>query len=174
MRRATWFAFLLLFLAGTACHNDGDTIIVDADCGLIRSDLLGEWTVSFTADTSTLFNCSNPTFNNDTVTVNSTAMHFTDMEVFASASNAGFQFHNSSSPQIIFGNVETDTCNMLFAFMDNEAQYLQCIGTFDPSSGLFRGACDSTTVLANTVDDPPNVLSDCELSPILSVTLTIQ
>jgi len=174
MRRILWMSFLPLLLIGTACHDrQGDTIIVNGDCGLIRSDLLGEWDVTFTPATATLFNCSDPSFNNDTVTVNSTTLVFNDMEVFASAGNVGFQFHNGTAPQLIFGNIETDSCNMLFAVLDNEGQYLQCIGTFDRPSGTLQGACDSTTVLQTPVVDPPTILADCDLTPILRVTLAI-
>ena len=173
MRRILWVSFLPLLLLGTACTNEGDTIIVNGDCGLIRSDLLGEWDVTFTPVTASLFNCSDPFFNSDTVTVTSTTFVFNDMEVFASAGNVGFQFHNSSAPQLIFGNIETDSCSMLFAILDNEGQYLQCIGTLDRASGVLLGSCDSTTVLQTPVVDPPTILADCDLTPILAVTLTI-
>ena len=174
MRRILWVSFLPLLLIGTACHDkQGDTIIVSGDCGLIRSDLLGEWDVTFTPVTATLINCSDPSFDASTVTVNSTTSVFNDMEVFASAGNVGFQFHNGTSPQLIFGNIETDSCNMLFAILDNEGQYLQCIGTFDRASGTLQGACDSTTVLQTPVVDPPAILADCDLTPILHVTLAI-
>ncbi|HMC82883.1 MAG TPA: hypothetical protein VKL61_06585 [Candidatus Polarisedimenticolia bacterium] len=174
MRRILWVSFLPLLLIGTACHgNQGDTIIVNQDCGLIRSDLLGQWNVTFTPVTATLSSCSDPTFDGDTVTVNSTTSIFNDMEVFASAGNVGFQFHNGTAPQVIFGNIETDSCNMLFAILDDEGQYLQCIGTFDRPSGTLQGACDSTTVLKTPVVDPPIILADCDLTPILHVTLAI-
>lgn len=173
MRRAIVFGCLVL-MAGTACNDNGDTIIVNADCGLVRSDLEGTWNVTFQSATADLFNCSDPTFNNDTVTVSSsTTFSFNDVEVFASASNVGFQFRNTSSPQEIFGNVESDTCNMLFAFLDNEGQYLQCIGTLDRQAGIVSAACDSTTVLALPLADPPTILADCDLDPILRATLTI-
>jgi len=175
--RSAWFPILL---AGIACHNNGDTLIVNSDCGLIRSDLLGTWNVTFQPATASLFNCSDPAFDNLAVTVSSIPFSFSDVEVFASASNAGFQFHNGSDPQKIFGNVETDSCNMLFAFLATASDpsqtkvYLQCIGSFDRQTGVLSGSCDSTTVLETPVVDPATVLADCDLNPILRVTLAIQ
>jgi hypothetical protein len=173
MRRGTLAAGLILALTITSCGDEGDTFIVNTDCGLVRSDLDGTWSIQFSPATATLFGCTDPAFNNDTVTVSSSIFVFGDVEVFASAANVGFQFQNSSSPEVVLGNVEADTCTMLLSFLDNEGQYLQCIGTFDRATRTMDGACDSTTVLQTPVTDPPGILADCDLNPILAVSLEI-
>ena len=175
MRYGLFVICLSLAVAVLACDNQGDTIVVTSDCGLIRTDLLGSWSVTFQPTQADLFNCSDPAFDNLTVTVPSGPFIFDDMAVFASAANVGFQFFSTSgSPSVITGNIETDSCNMLFAFLDDEAQYLQCIGTFDRQAGILQGFCDSTTVLETPLSDPPIVLADCDLDPILQVILTVQ
>jgi hypothetical protein len=162
----------LLFIA-SGCNDSGDTIIVNSDCGLIRSDLLGVYTVSFAPVTAGLFNCSDPFFDGKTVTVVSTPRDFPTVQVFASAFNTGFAFTDGAGPEALFGNVETDSCGMSFAVLDNEGMYLNCFGTLDRATGQVLAACDSTSVLETPLATPPVVLADCDLDPILQVNLTI-
>jgi len=100
--RTPLIAALFALLAFTVSCDDGDTYIVENDCGLIRTDLLGTWTVTFPAQGTTLFNCSDPAFNNLNVMPPAGALSFNDMEVYASSSNVGFFFHNSTRPEQIF------------------------------------------------------------------------
>jgi len=162
---------LLFLLSG--CNDSGDTIIVNSDCGLIRSDLLGVYTVSFAPITADLFNCSDPLFDGRTVTVVSAPRDFPTVQVFASAFNTGFAFTDGAGPEALFGNAETDSCGMSFAVLDNEEMYLNCFGTLDRATGQVLGACDSTSVLETPLATPPVVLADCDLGPILQVNLTI-
>jgi hypothetical protein len=173
---AVLLAPLLLILS---CH-EGDTVIVNSDCGLVRSDLVGTYTFTLPAASSQLFNCSDPTFNNKDVTLAVTStLSFNDMEVFASENNVGFFFRNSSSPADVYGNVETDSCGMLFGLMINASAtdptplYLQCIGTLDRHTGFLGAACDSATVLKSPLTDPVGIASDCDLSRILQVSVSI-
>src|SRR4030095_1948545 len=113
--------FLLpLLLASPGCNDEGDTFVVNSDCGLIRTDMLGTYTVTFTPATPDLINCSDPSFNGSAVTVTSAPQDFTDVQVFASAFNTGFTFTDGSVPQGLYGNAETDSCAMSFSVLDNE------------------------------------------------------
>ncbi|MCI0408051.1 MAG: hypothetical protein L0191_05705 [Acidobacteria bacterium] len=162
---------LLVIVSG--CNDSGDTIIVNSDCGLIRSDLLGVYTVVFAPVTADLFNCSDPFFDGKTITVTSAPIDFPSVQVFASAFNTGFAFTDGAGPEGLFGNAETDSCGMSFSVLDNEGVYLNCFGTLDRVSGVVFAACDSAAVLETPLATPPQVLSDCDLDPILQVNLTI-
>ncbi|HEU5179607.1 MAG TPA: hypothetical protein VFW45_02360 [Candidatus Polarisedimenticolia bacterium] len=173
MKLSRMLLLLPLILGGTGCNDEGDTIIVNPDCGVIRTDLLGTYSVTFNPVVADFFNCSDPSFNGQTVTVTSQQINFNSVQVFASGLNVGFTFNSITSPQSIFGNVEADTCGTSFSVLDNEGVYLQCFGTFDRSTGLVQAACDSAAVLETPVTDPPVILSDCDVDPILQVTLAI-
>lgn len=160
-------ALALLALAATGCEDQ--TIISSVDCGLERIDLTGTWNIQFQPDTAAFINCS--TFG--TVAVDATVFPFTDIDVFASASNVGFQFEDSSDPNFVFGNVEADSCLMLLSFLDDEDQYLQCIGTFDRATGTMQGACDSSTLITDGTDPNFAIVDDCDLDPILLMNLAI-
>ena len=174
-------AAVLALVASSLCCHEGDTVIVNSDCGLLRSDLVGTWTFSLPAGSSQLFNCSDPSFDDKSVVIPpGSSTTFNDIEVFASASNVGYFFHNSTRPELVYGNVETDSCGMLFAFQiqasgtDPTPLYLQCIGTLDRHSGLVNATCDSATVLQAPLTDPVTVLSDCDLSLLLQAHVSIQ
>jgi hypothetical protein len=164
---------LPLVLIASGCSDEGDTFIVPPACGVIRTDLLGAYTVNFAPVVADLFNCSDASFNGQTVTVTSQPIPFNPVQVFSSGSNVGFSFNSLTSPQGLFGNVEADTCGTSFAVLDNEGVYLQCFGTFDRNTGTVQGACDSATVLETPVTDPPVIAADCDVDPILQVTLAI-
>ena len=180
MRRASLFCCLLLLGLGTAC-DEGDTIIVEnTDCGLIRTDLLGVWDLTYPPAGGTLFNCSDPSFNGaDYLPLAPATVSFADMAVFASASNAGFFFQDSAGPSLLLGNAEADTCGMLFSvrtiisLADPQPIQLQCIGNFDRAARVVQGHCDSVTVLDTPLTDPPGVLADCDIDPIPIATILI-
>jgi hypothetical protein len=173
-------AAILAVLASSLCCHEGDTVIVNSDCGLVRSDLVGTWSISLQAGSSQLFNCSDPSFNDKSVVIASnSSFSYNDMEIYASASNVGYFFHDSTRPEEVYGNVETDSCGMLFAFLIQAASadptplYLQCIGTLDRHSGFVSASCDSVTVLQSPLTDPVTVLSDCDLSLLLRADVSI-
>ena len=178
--RSLLIAAIVTLLAFTVSCDDGDTYIVENDCGLIRTDLLGSWYVSVPSQSTTLFNCSDPAYNNMDVVLPSGTLSYNDMTVYASSSNVGFFFGNSTSPEQIFGNVETDSCGMLFSFLveaspgDPTPLYLQCIGTLDRQSGIVNASCDSVTVLESPLTAPVTIVSDCDLYDFLEVTISIQ
>ena len=173
--RPTGALLLTALMLGTwACSSGGgDTIIVNSDCGLIRAELLGTYTVVFAPGSTTLLNCSDVSFEGRIISVTSAPLDFKRVQVFASAFNTGFSFSDGTSPQDLFGNSEIDSCAMSFSVLDDEGVYLNCFGTFDRPSRTVRAACDSTAVLQTPVTDPPTILADCDLIPILQVSLTI-
>ena len=173
MRLSRTLLLLPLILFASGCNDEGDTIVVTPDCGVIRTDLIGTYTVTFNPVTADLFNCSDASFNGQSVTVTSVPINFSSVQVFASGLNVGFTFNNLTSPQGIFGNVEADTCGTSFSVLDNEDVYLQCFGTLDRNTGLIQAACDSAAVLETPVTDPPAIAADCDVDPILQVTLAI-
>jgi hypothetical protein len=181
MRIAPPAAVLTILFLALSCH-EGDTVIVNSDCGIVRSDLVGTWNFSFPAGSTKLFDCSDPAYNDkDVILATSINSSYNDIEVFASASNVGFFFRNSTRPEQVYGNVETSSCGMLFAFLisasstDPTPLYLQCIGTFERSSGFLSASCDSVTVLAPPpLTDPVVVVSACDLSLLVQANLTIQ
>jgi len=181
--RTFLLALLLALVALSLSCHEGDTNIVNnnLDCGLVRSELVGAWTISLGAGSTQLFNCSNNVYNNKNVIIPPGAsVTFSDMEVFASGSNVGYFFHNSTSPEEFFGNVETDSCGMLFSILtpasntDATPLYIQCIGTLDRPSGIVNASCDSTSVLASPLTDPVTVVSDCDLTLLVQATVLIQ
>ena len=180
MRRAILFCGLLLLVLGTSC-DEGDTIIVqNIDCGLIRTDLLGVWDLTYPPSGGALFNCSDASFNGAAyLPLSPATVSFPDVIVFASASNAGFFFQDSASPSLLLGNAEADTCGMLFSVRtiisntDPQPIYLQCIGSFDRVARVVQGHCDSVTVLDTPLTDPPGVLADCDIDPIPIATILI-
>lgn len=182
MRNLRLALLLPLLALSLSCH-EGDTIVnqTTTDCGLIRSDLLGTWNVSVAPGSTKLFNCSDPAFNNQNVTIPpGTVSSFNDMEIFASSSNVGFFFHDGASPENILGNVETDSCNMLYSFLIPLSGnvpaplYLQCIGTFDRHARIISASCDSVTVLQAPLTNPVGIQADCDLTLLVQSSITIQ
>jgi hypothetical protein len=110
---------LPLFLIASGCNDSGDTVIVNSDCGLIRSDLLGVYTVVFAPVTADLFNCSDPFFNGKTVTVTSRPSISRPSGLRLRLQHR-IRLHRRGRPQGLFGNAETDSCGMSFSVLDNE------------------------------------------------------
>ena len=181
-------ALLAALLAFSLSCHEGDTTIVNnnLDCGLVRSELLGNWNVSVGAGTTQLTKCINEPpntlgFNNlEVIIPPGTTFSFKDMQIFASSNNVGYFFHDSAGPENILGNVETDSCNMLFSLLvqasstDPTPLYLQCIGTFDRQTRFISASCDSVTVLQSPLTNPAGVLADCDLTLLVQSSITIQ
>jgi len=92
----------------------------------------------------------------------------------------GIRPGDALSPEQLFGNVETDSCGMLFALLINASSldptplYVQCIGTFNRHSGTVDASCDSATVLKSPLTDPPVVVADCDLTLLLQATISLK
>src|SRR5437867_3687939 len=87
--------FLLgsLALLGSCTTQNGDTIVVNGlDCGLVRADLAGNWSVTFLADTATTMNCDVhvPTQNGMTVSVNGSTVVYVSNFAYPGPSGASF------------------------------------------------------------------------------------
>ena len=174
MRSFRVLILLPLIPIGSGCNDTGNTVVVNnSDCGLIRTDLLGTYAVAFAPVTADFINCSDAQLNGGMVTVTSTPRDFATVQVFASAFNTGFSFTDGAAPENFFGNAEIDSCGMSFSVLDSQGLYLNCFGTRSRSAGVVHAACDSAAVLQTPVTSPVTILGDCDLDPILQVTLTI-
>ena len=174
MRSSRALVLLPLLLLAAGCNDSGNTVVVNnTDCGLIRTDLLGTYTLTFSPVTADLFHCSDAQLDGGTVTVTSTPRDFAPVQVFASAFNTGFTFTDGAAPENLFGNAEIDSCGIGFSVLDSAGFYLNCFGTLDRASGVVHAACDSAAVLQTPVVNPVTILGDCDLNPILHVTLAI-
>lgn len=165
--RAVRLAALTLLLGlAPGCTEEGDTIVVDGlDCGLIRNDLLGDWTVSFVPGGATLVNCDDGVPGRQ-VDVDAGAVSYADVTVFASASSTSFLllFDNPvTDPQDdLIGSVEADSCLALVQLWEeDDGAWMQCIGTFDRSNRTLGAVCDSVDL---DIDDDGNPDVACDLN----------
>jgi hypothetical protein len=166
---------VLLVVPLIGCGDDNTTVVL-ADCRLERLDLTGTWDITFVPASSFLFNCDNPANDNPPIPiiVDGTVFQFNDIAVFASADNVGFRFQDSSVPNFVIGNVEADSCLMLLSFLDvDDAQYLNCLGTFDRASGTMLGGCDSSTLVTDPFNPPLQLIDDCDIDTVLGISVTI-
>ena len=139
----------LVALGGCNDSNNGDTINVNGlDCGLVRDDMVGRWTVSYTQATRSTINCDNATFNNKPVTVvGGVTNNFDTVTVIASPGSTSFTA-NASGPvgkdNELMANIEADSCLALVQIWeDAEGGWVQCIGTADLANRLLNVICDS-------------------------------
>jgi hypothetical protein len=166
---------VLLVVPLLGCGDDSTTVVL-ADCGLERLDLTGTWQIEFVPASSFLFNCDDSANDNPPipVTVDASVFQFNDISVFASTENVGFRFEDSSVPNFVLGNVEADSCLMLMSFLDvDDAQYLNCLGTFDLATGTMLGGCDSSTLTTDPFSPPLTLIDDCDIDTVLGVSVTV-
>jgi hypothetical protein len=143
-------SLVALALCGLAGCNDnsGDTINVNGlDCGLVRDDLFGTWTVGYSQAARTLMNCDNGTFNGTTVSVVAGTNNFDTVTVIASPGSTSFTA-NARGPvgldNELMANIEADSCLALVQIWeDAEGGWVQCIGTADLANRLLNVICDS-------------------------------
>ena len=155
---------VLALLGGAAllagCNDSGNTTTIinqGLDCGLIRDDLVGDWTIDITAASRTLQNCTGlaPGISNTIVTLDNLPGDFAGMDVFGSDGSTSFKISAdrtdidddpSVSPEVT-GTVQADSCLALARVWDaDEALFIQCIGTFTISNGTLSGGCDSVEI----------------------------
>jgi hypothetical protein len=155
---------LLALLGGTAllagCNDSGNTTTIinqGIDCGLIRDDLVGDWTIDVTAATRTLQNCTGlaPGISGTGVLLNNLPGDYAGMDVFGSDGSTSFKINGdrtdsggdaSVNPEVT-GTVQADSCLALVRVWDSdEALFMQCIGTFTISNGTLSGGCDSVEI----------------------------
>lgn len=160
-------------LAGCNDSNNGDTINVNGlDCGLIRDDMVGTWSVTYTPATRTLMNCDNPTFNGSTVTVVGGTVNYSSVFVTASGGSSSF-IMNAEGPAAmnneLMANIEADSCLSLVQIWENDEEgWNQCIGTADLANRLLNVVCDSFDL-----DTDADGLADTACSLNGSITGTV-
>jgi hypothetical protein len=151
---------LMPFIASLAvsCNDSGNTTIINQglDCGLIREDLLGTWTVNLTAASRTLQNCTGIDLSYETTTVatNDFPAAYSPMDVFGSDGSTSFKLlsdrsdvgNDTVNPELT-GSVQADSCLGIVRLWDKtDGLFFQCIGTFTISSQTLSGSCDSAEI----------------------------
>ena len=139
-------AAALLGLAG--CDDEGDTINVNGlDCGLIRDQLKGNWTVQYAAAARTLVNCDDATDDGTPVDVVAGTANYTTSSVTASGSSTSFVVFAEGPFALgneLMANVEADSClGLVQIWEDDDSGWVQCIGTADLVSRTLSVVCDS-------------------------------
>jgi len=156
-RRASLLLVVPLLLLAAGCDESGDTIVVNGlDCGLIRNDLFGDWTVTFIAGNAVLVNCEDLAFNGTPVDVNSVTTVYSNISVVASPSGASFDVRGSGPdlPNELMASVEADSCLALVQKWENDdGGWVQCIGTLDLGARAISASCDSMDLDTDLIPD---------------------
>lgn len=167
-----------------SCNSNGDhnTFINQGlDCGLVRDDLIGAWTVNLGAAAPELQNCTGLDPGKDltlVVTADFPAT-YSPMDVFGSDGSTSFKIQadrtdpkNDAIDPEITGSVQADSCLALVRVWDRtDALFYQCIGTFNRTNRTLSGACDSAEIDSN-VDGQLD--TSCSLSSDVSFAAGIQ
>lgn len=162
-----------LALAGSCTTQQGDTILVNGlDCGLVRADLAGNWTVTFTADAATTVNCDVPAHNNITVGEGAGSVIYANAFAYPGPSGASFSANAigpNNLPNELMASVEADSCLALVQIWNQAAGgWVQCVGTLDRQTRLIAAVCD-----AIDLDTDSNGAGDvaCDLSHSLLASI---
>jgi hypothetical protein len=155
-----------------ACEGDEEyytTVVVNGlDCGLIRNDLLGTWTVTFAPGSTELVFCDDPAFDNVVVDVLGGDVAFSNVNAIASPSSTTFialgAGPNLSSSYELIASVEADSCLALVQIWEEDDQaWMQCIGTLDLTSARIDTICDSADIDSDG-DELADVACDLNIS----------
>jgi hypothetical protein len=175
--RLALFAVIVAALTMPACSNNsnGDTINVNGlDCGLIRADLLGTWTVTFSAGVRTLQNCGPTTTKNGTnFDVAAGTVNYTVTDAIAGP-GAAFSAqadgtHNLPNHNELIVSIEADSCLALVqTWEDDDKGWVQCLGTADRVNRLINTVCDSVDL-----DTDADGLADTGCNLFGSLTATV-
>lgn len=166
-------AGLLCGLAG--CNDEGDTVNVNGlDCGLIRDQLVGDWSVSYAPAVRTLQSCDDASSNGSQVNVVAGTAGFTTNRVYASPSSTSFVVSAVGPIGLdneLMANVEADSCLALVqVWEDDEGGWLQCIGTADLVNRFLNVVCDSFDLDTDLDGFPDNA---CGLNGSITGTVGI-
>ena len=172
-RWGAWLLGLLLMPAALGCNdNSGDTLVINGlDCGLVRADLFGDWTVTFTPGSRTLVNCDDAGFNGTGVDVLGTTKVYYNAIAFASPSGASFNVIGAGPdlPNELVASVEADSCLSLVQSWENDDQgWVQCFGGLDLNANAVAAVCDSFD-LDSDADGVADVA--CDLNGSLTATI---
>ena len=173
--RPALFAVMVAALAAPACNDNssGDTINVNGlDCGLIRADMVGTWTVTFSAGARTLQNCATSSFDGTNFDVTGGTVNFTVPDAIASRSGAAFTAQGKGPNNLtneLMVSIEADSCLALVQTWENDDHgWAQCLGTADRVNRLINTVCDSVDL-----DTDADGLADtaCDLNGSLTATV---
>src|SRR5258706_10768328 len=115
MKRSNLALALLcgLALLGSCTTQEGNTIIVNGlDCGLVRADMAGNWTVTFIADSTTTVNCDDPPQNGAIVTEGAATVVYAGAVAFPGPSGASFNSNAvgpNGRPNELMASIEADS-----------------------------------------------------------------
>lgn len=183
---------LLALLFGTTllagCNESGNTTIINQglDCGLIRDDLVGDWTVDLTSANRTLQNCTglDPGMSGTNVTIGGfpgTYGGVDGVDIFGSDGSTSFRILGDRTdagddPTVddeLTGSVQADSCLAIVrVWADTSTQdlYVQCIGSFTISNQTLSGSCDSVEIDS---DANGQVDTSCSLDSNLAIDASI-
>jgi hypothetical protein len=175
--RPALFAVIVAALAAPACSNssNGDTINVNGlDCGLIRADMVGPWTVTFSPGVRTLQNCGTPSSNGTNFDVTGGTVNYNVPDAIASPTGAAFTAqadgpNNLPNHNELIVSIEADSCLALVQTWENDDKgWVQCLGTADRVNRLINTVCDSVDLDTNA-----DGLADtaCDLNGSLTATV---
>ncbi|HEV8702824.1 MAG TPA: hypothetical protein VGV60_16250 [Candidatus Polarisedimenticolia bacterium] len=181
---------LLALLGGTAllagCNDNGNTTTIinqGIDCGLIRDDLVGNWTIDMTSASRTLQNCTGDAPGlSGTILIDDFPRTYggpDGVNVFGSDGSTSFQIiadrtDSGDDPTVdreVTGTIQADSCLALLRVWDpDEALYVQCIGTFTISNGTLSGGCDSVEIDSDGIG---GLDTSCSLDSSLAIDASI-
>lgn len=185
----TQLMLLLALLLGTTllagCNESGNTTIINQglDCGLIRDDLVGDWTIDMTSGSRNLQNCTGlaPGISGTPVLITDFPGDYAGMDVFGSDGSTSFKisgdrtdgFDDPTVLEEVTGTVQADSClTLLRVWADTSTQdlYVQCIGAFTISNGTLSGSCDSVEIDSDGIG---GLDTSCSLDSNLSFDASI-
>jgi hypothetical protein len=145
----------ILAWCGGCTTQEGDTIVVNGlDCGLVRADMAGNWSVTYVADSATTVNCDNPAEDNATVSVGAGTVIYANAVAFPGAAGATFTAiaaGPNALPDELVASIEADSCLALVQIWNQGAHgWVQCVGTLDRNSHLIGGICDAIDLDTNS------------------------
>ena len=147
-RRLAPILLAVVLCALSACNDEGDTVNVNGlDCGLIRDQLVGNWSVTYAPVARTLQNCDDASFNGTQVSFVAGTSNYTTNRVYGSPSSTSF-VANATGPfgldNELMANVEADSClGLVQVWEDDDGGWVQCIGTADLTTRIVNVICDS-------------------------------
>lgn len=162
-------------LAALSCSNNssGDTINVNGlDCGLVRADMVGTWTVTFAGGVRTLQNCTPLAPNGTPFSVTSATVNYTVPD--AGPSDEGAEFVAQGRSGSINGNdlkvsIEASSCLAIVRTWETDDDgWAVCLGTADRANRLINAVCDSVELdpnLDGTID------ARCDLNSSLTAAV---
>jgi hypothetical protein len=160
------------------CNDETDTTIIDlSDCGLVAGDLITDWTVQFTGNTSsTTVGCDVTASNNRTVDVDNVPDAYTGVFVTAAPESPSYFVEGDlgdlapGGPELKAA-VSVDTCIALVQVWEEDDQaFVQCIGELDRNSGIIQADCDAAEVDANEDGNPD---ATCGLTTLIQATVSL-